>query len=173
MDTANPILKDLNEDQLQAVTHEGGPLLILAGAGSGKTRAITRRIAWLVRERSVYPGRILSVTFTNKAAAEMKERVRTLLDQDDAPRWMGTFHSICLRILRRHADLLGYPRDFVIYDDDDQDALLRRIIKGLGLKKTGTGPFRSYIDHRKNDGLMEPDPSPAPVDRQRAEVHRL
>jgi len=167
----NPILEGLNEDQTRAVTHEGGPLLILAGAGSGKTRAITRRIAYLVRERSVYPGRILAVTFTNKAAQEMKERVRVLLDDQDAPRWMGTFHSICLRFLRRHADLLGYPKDFVVYDDDDQDALLRRILKGLGIKKPGTGYFRAYIDSRKNDGETEPEESPAPIDQQRAEVH--
>lgn len=173
MDPADAILSELNDDQYRAVTHEGGPLLILAGAGSGKTRAITRRIAWLVREQSVYSGRILSVTFTNKAATEMKDRVKALLTEQDAPLWMGTFHSICLRFLRRHADLLGYPRSFVIYDDDDQDALLRRILKGLGIKKTGTGPFRSYIDRHKNDGLMEPPDSPPPTERQQAEVHHL
>jgi len=155
------------------VTHGEGPLLILAGAGSGKTRAITRRIAYLVREMSVFPGRILAVTFTNKAAGEMKDRVKALLDNEDAPRWMGTFHSICLRLLRRHSDLIGFSSEFVVYDDDDQKALLRRILKGFGIKKAGLGSFKSYIDRRKDDGRMFPPESPTPRDIQKAEVHGI
>lgn len=155
----DPILADLNADQLRAVTHEKGPLLILAGAGSGKTRAITRRIAWLVRARSVFPSRILAVTFTNKAAEEMRERVRALLGGQDAPRWMGTFHSICLRLLRQHAPRLGYTKDFVIYDDGDSEALLRQVLKRLDLPKEGIKGYAAAIDGYKNEGFVEaPEP---------------
>ncbi len=166
----DPILKDLNEDQVRAVTHEGGPLLILAGAGSGKTRVITRRVAWLVRERAVPPGRILAVTFTNKAANEMRERVVHLLGSGDAPSWMGTFHSIGLRWLRRYADRLGYPSDFVVYDDDDQESVLRRLLRERGLQKQGVGTYRSYIDRLKNDGLLEPPEEPRFREQDHAEV---
>ena len=108
-DLNDPILQNLNDAQFEAVTHDKGPLLILAGAGSGKTRVITRRIAWLVRYKSVFP-RGFWRSLTNKAADEMRERVATLLGHEDAPRWMGTFHSICLQWLRRYAERLGYPR---------------------------------------------------------------
>lgn len=166
----DPILHELNEDQVRAVTHERGPLLILAGAGSGKTRVITRRIAWLVRERAVPPWRILAVTFTNKAANEMRERVVHLLGTDDAPSWMGTFHSIGLRWLRKYADRLGYPSDFVVYDDDDQESVLRRLLRERGLQKQGIGPYRSYIDRLKNDGLLEPPDRPMFREAEHAEV---
>ena len=159
------ILEGLNADQAQAVTHESGPLLILAGAGSGKTRAITHRIAWLIRERSVLPSRILAMTFTNKAAGEMRERVARLLGVADAPRWMGTFHSMCLRLLRRHADLVGYPSHFVIYDDDDQERVLRRVIKDAGYEKMPVRPFASFIDALKNDGVLEPPSARSPRER--------
>ena len=158
VDDTPDLLSGLNGPQCQAVTHESGPLLVLAGAGSGKTRAITHRIAWLVRERAVFPGAILAVTFTNKAAGEMKDRVQRLLGTDDAPRWMGTFHSICLRMLRKDAARIGFPDGFVVYDDDDQASLLRRILKELGIEKVGTRPFESYIDGLKNEGLIEPPP---------------
>ncbi len=166
----DPILQDLNEDQVRAVTHESGPLLILAGAGSGKTRVITRRVAWLVRERAVPPWRILAVTFTNKAANEMRDRVVSLLGSGDAPSWMGTFHSIGLRWLRRYADRLGYPSDFVVYDDDDQESVLRRLLKERGLQKQGIGSYRSYIDRLKNDGLLEPPEHPRFREQDHAEV---
>ncbi len=166
----DPILFDLNPAQYQAVTHERGPLLILAGAGSGKTRAITRRIAWLVRVRAVHPSRILAVTFTNKAAAEMRERVSQLLGGEDAPRWMGTFHSICLRLLRQHSELLGYPRDFVIYDDDDTESLLRGVMKRMDLPREGIRTFASYIDSLKNEGLLEPPEPRSPRERVSADV---
>jgi DNA helicase-2/ATP-dependent DNA helicase PcrA len=156
IDLESPILQNLNPDQLRAVTHEHGPLLILAGAGSGKTRVITRRIAWLVRERAVMPSRILAVTFTNKAAGEMRERVEQLLEGRDSPRWMGTFHSICLRMLRIHSDLLGFPRDFAVYDDDDQESVLRRILKEVGEDPKTIRRFSSFIDAWKNEGVLEP-----------------
>ena len=170
--STDPVLDDLNPDQLAAVTHESGPLLILAGAGSGKTRAITRRIAWLVRSRAVHPGRILAVTFTNKASEEMRGRVAALLGGGDAPRWMGTFHSVCLRLLRMHADRLGYDRGFVVYDDDDQESLLRRILKKEGRQKEGPRAFASYIDLWKNEGLLEPPEAVRPRERRLAEVFR-
>ncbi len=167
------ILEGLNDDQRRAVTHESGPLLILAGAGSGKTRAITRRIAWLVRARAVWPSRILAVTFTNKAAAEMRERVETLLGGGDAPRWMGTFHSVALRLLRANAARIGYPSDFVVYDDDDSESALRRVLKDMGLPtKEGLRSYASYIDRCKNDGLLEPPEVRRPGDQQKADVMR-
>ena len=99
--TPTELTAELNEAQLEAVTHGGGPLLVLAGAGSGKTRVITHRIAHLIREDGVQPSRIVAVTFTNKAAAEMRERVNRLLGYDGGLGWIGTFHALCLRILRR------------------------------------------------------------------------
>jgi len=165
------ILEGLNADQAQAVTHEKGPLLILAGAGSGKTRAITHRIAWLIRERSCAPSRILAMTFTNKAAGEMRERVARLLGAEDAPRWMGTFHSMCLRLLRRHADLVGYPSHFVIYDDDDQERVLRRLAKDMISEKTPVRPFSSFIDAMKNDGILEAPPARSPREQVFCDIY--
>jgi DNA helicase II / ATP-dependent DNA helicase PcrA len=109
------ILNNLNPSQAEAVKHSGGPLLILAGAGSGKTRIITHRIAYLIKEMKVQPSNILAVTFTNKAANEMIERVNHLITKDARELWIGTFHSICLRILKREIDKLdGYRKDFII-----------------------------------------------------------
>lgn len=122
----------LNEEQRRAVEHEGGPLLVFAGAGSGKTRVIAARIARLVAG-GVYADRILAVTFTNKAAREMSERVESLTGASVRPMWIGTFHSICSRMLRRDADKLGLSRDFVIYDDSDQLSLIREIFKSKNL----------------------------------------
>lgn len=150
------ILAGLNTDQYTAATHPAGPLLILAGAGSGKTRAITHRIAWLIRERAVNPDSIMAVTFTNKAAAEMRERVRRLLDGDATPRWMGTFHSVCLRLLRIHAAKLGFPPDFVVYDDDDSERMIKLILEDMGVPKEQARHLSSYIDRLKNDGLLTP-----------------
>jgi DNA helicase-2/ATP-dependent DNA helicase PcrA len=164
------ILEGLNEDQRRAVTHERGPLLILAGAGSGKTRVITRRIAWLVRARAVWPSRILAVTFTNKAAAEMRERVEVLLGGADAPKWMGTFHSIGLRLLRMNAERIGYPNSFVIYDDDDTESALRRVLKNMELPRDGLRAYSHYIDACKNDGLLEAPEPRTPRERQLADV---
>lgn len=125
---AETILSNLNSVQREAVCYGEGPLLILAGAGSGKTRVITRRIAWLV-ENGVHPAEILAITFTNKAANEMKERLASLLGVIAHRMWVGTFHSMMLRILRRHAECLGFTESFTILDTDDQQTLLRRLMK--------------------------------------------
>jgi ATP-dependent DNA helicase UvrD/PcrA len=123
---------DLNPVQRQAVEHPGGPLLVLSGAGSGKTRVLTGRIAHLIREREVPEWGVLAFTFTNKAAREMRERVVSLLGTEELKVWVGTFHATCLRILRRHAESLGYPKAFVIYDTDDQRSLLRELLRDAG-----------------------------------------
>lgn len=121
----------LNQEQLNAVYHTEGPLLILAGAGSGKTRAITHRIAYLIEEVGVNPYNIMAITFTNKAAKEMRQRVDDLVSYGADDVWVATFHSTCVRILRRHIELLGYDRSFTIYDTDDQKSLLKECYKYL------------------------------------------
>src|SRR3954466_4421188 len=113
-------LDTLNPEQRDAVLHTRGPLLILAGAGSGKTRVITSRIAYLVGDGHARPNEVLAVTFTNKAAAELRTRVETLLGESCGVIWVSTFHSICARLLRREAPAIGLSRDFVIYDSSDQ-----------------------------------------------------
>ncbi len=139
--------------QQQAVLHESGPLLILAGAGSGKTRAITHRIAHLIGNRDVPPWRILAVTFTNKAAGELRERVERLIGDSDPP-WVSTFHSACVRILRRDIEPLGYTRDFVIYDDQDQERLLKECMRDLDVPESMTArQISGRIDSAKNRGL--------------------
>jgi len=125
-------LKGLNPSQIEAVSHGQGPLLVLAGPGSGKTRVIAHRIAYLINDFSVPPGNILAVTFTNKAAAEMKKRAEDLAGELASGIWIGTFHSICLRILKIEADFLeGHTKDFVVYDQDDQLGLLKSCLKEL------------------------------------------
>ena len=116
----------LNPQQLQSVLHTDGPLIVVAGAGSGKTRVITTRIAHLIQEKGVDPERILAITFTNKAAGEMKDRVRKLLGHSESSPWISTFHSFCLRILRRHISALDYPGDFAVYDSQDQLSLIKQ-----------------------------------------------
>ncbi|MBI4365137.1 MAG: UvrD-helicase domain-containing protein [Candidatus Latescibacteria bacterium] len=145
----------LNPVQRQAVEHPGGPLLILAGAGSGKTRVLTGRIAHLVRDRGVRQGSILAFTFTNKAAREMTERARALLKLEDLRVWLGTFHATCVRILRRHAELLGYPSTFVIYDTDDQRAVLKEVLRGAGPEDRILTPAaaNARISRLKNEGV--------------------
>ncbi len=128
-------LAGLNHRQKEAVLHTEGPLLIMAGAGSGKTRVVTHKIAYLIKELNVFPGNILAITFTNKAANEMKTRVANLLETNVDDMWMGTFHSICVRILRRDIDKIGYNRSFTIYDRDDQVTLIRECIKEKNLNK--------------------------------------
>jgi len=142
----DPILSDLNPAQLEAVLSTEGPLLVLAGAGSGKTRVITRRIAYLIGRKGVSPGEILAVTFTNKAAGEMKRRVSALLQLGSgvwglgSGVWVGTFHATCVRILRRHAHEIGLPNSFLIYDEGDQLALLRECLKELDLSEKALNP---------------------------------
>ncbi len=127
------ILDSLNDEQRRAVTHPGGPLLILAGAGSGKTRVLTHRVAWLIRQEGVSPDRILAVTFTNKAAGEMRERIAGLLGLPVRGLWIGTFHSVCLRLLRSHAREAGFEEGLSVFDREDQLGLLKRTMKDLGL----------------------------------------
>ena len=129
------LLSDLNPVQQEAVLYNDGPLLILAGAGSGKTRVLTYNIAYLIQQGVVKPWQILAVTFTNKAANEMKERVERLLNTSVQGLWIGTFHSICARILRREANHLGIARDFTIYDTDDQLQVVQRIMDYLNINK--------------------------------------
>lgn len=133
-------LKDLNPAQREAVTYTSGPLLILAGAGSGKTRVLTYHIAYLIGVKGIRPGNILAVTFTNKAAGEMKERVEKLLGPVGSGVWMSTFHSWCARILRTEAHLLGYNRNFSIYDDDDQISLLKKCMEELEISTQKVSP---------------------------------
>ena len=125
-------LDSLNPDQLDAVVHRGGPLLVVAGAGSGKTRVLTHRIAHLIDE-GVPPVAILAITFTNKAAEEMRHRVAALVGPVAKAMWVSTFHSACVRILRAEADALGYPRNFSIYDQADAQRLTGYVIRDLGL----------------------------------------
>lgn len=127
------IYDSLNEQQREAVYHTDGPLLILAGAGSGKTRVLTHRIACLIQEKGVNPWNILAITFTNKAAAEMRERVNNLVEFGAESIWVSTFHSACVRILRRYIDRLGYGNHFTIYDSDDQKTLMKEICKMLDI----------------------------------------
>ena len=125
--------EQLNPMQRKAVETTEGPLLILAGAGSGKTRALTHRIAYLIEEKGVNPWNILAITFTNKAAGEMRDRVDRLVSFGAESVWVSTFHSACVRILRRHIEGLGYTTNFTIYDGDDQKTLMRQILKRLDL----------------------------------------
>ena len=127
------IYDSLNEQQREAVYHTEGPLLILAGAGSGKTRVLTHRIAYLMEEKGVNPWNILAITFTNKAAGEMRERVDRLVSFGAESVWVRTFHSACVRILRRHIERLGYENNFTIYDSDDQKTLMKEICKRLNI----------------------------------------
>jgi len=129
----SPLLAGLNEQQLAAVTHVDGPLLILAGAGSGKTRVLTHRVAWLIRECGVRPDEILAITFTNKAAGEMKARIETLVGGVARAMWISTFHSMCARLLRREAERLGYRPNYSIHDADDSRRLIKRCLEELEL----------------------------------------
>jgi len=145
-------LQSLNPAQREAVTHVHGPLLVLAGAGSGKTRVLTTRIASLIEQHGVPPERIFAVTFTNKAAGEMKERIGRLLERDPAGLWIGTFHSLSARLLRREADLLGFTRQFTIYDQDDSVSLIRRLMeqRGHSTKTFTPRSVQSVISSAKN-----------------------
>ena len=127
------LLEGLTEPQRAAVVHRGGPLLVVAGAGSGKTRVLTRRIAHLLATRDARPWEILAITFTNKAADEMRRRVVDLVGADAHQMWVSTFHSAGLRMLRAHAEVLGYQRGFTIYDAGDAETAVERIMKEMGL----------------------------------------
>src|SRR3990172_2300186 len=151
--TPEEILRDLNPPQREAVTATEGPLLILAGAGSGKTRVIAHRIAYLLAVKSVHPRNVLAVTFTNKAAEEMARRVENLLlPAGIRPPLIATFHSACVRILREHIQHLGMTRSFVIYDEDDRLTLVKEILREMEVDERALQPAAVvyHISHAKN-----------------------
>ncbi len=181
--TEEIITANLNDPQREAVMHTSGPVLILAGAGSGKTRALTHRIAKLIHE-GVAPWEILAVTFTNKAASEMKERIENLLhitEGEDLGRWnlnagklpiMGTFHSICVKILRRDIDKLGRDRTFVIYDRDDQERLMKEVLKEMSIDENELKPkaVLGYVGRFKSEALR---PSEAQAQANTPRMHQV
>ncbi|MBQ6236001.1 MAG: UvrD-helicase domain-containing protein, partial [Clostridia bacterium] len=148
-------LSKLNPPQREAVTTTEGPLLILAGAGSGKTRVLTHRIAYLIEEKGVSPYRILALTFTNKAAKEMRERVDALVETDAKAIWVATFHGFCARLLSMEIDRIGYGKSFIIYDEQDQQSLIGHIIKDMNLndKVFSKRMLAGIFSHAKNHSL--------------------
>ena len=171
------LLDDLNERQRDAVLHEGGPLLVVAGAGSGKTRVLTRRIAHVVRDRKVPPYQVMAITFTNKAAAEMRERVVELVGSRAAAMQVSTFHSACVRILRREAHHLDFPSAFSIYDSADSQRLITTISRDLEIdvKRHTARSLASAISNQKNE-LIDAEAFAAratgPIEKLTAEVYR-
>lgn len=156
--TMNDLLNGLNKEQQEAVKHTDGPLLIMAGAGSGKTRVLTHRIAYLLREKDVAPRNILAITFTNKAAREMRARVHRLVGAGSEQIWVSTFHSMCVRILRRDIDRIGYNRNFTILDSSDQLSVIKQILKNLNIdpKKFDPRAMLGQISSAKNE-LVTPE----------------
>ncbi|SDY66923.1 DNA helicase-2 / ATP-dependent DNA helicase PcrA [Amycolatopsis xylanica] len=152
------LLDDLNGAQREAVTHHGAPLLVVAGAGSGKTRVLTRRIAYLLAERHVHPGQILAITFTNKAAAEMRDRVNEMVGRRANAMWVSTFHSMCVRILRREAKTLDLTSNFSIYDSDDTKRLITLVARDLDIdpKRYPARTLAIHISNLKNE-LIDAD----------------
>jgi len=175
------LLEGLNEAQAAAVEVVTGPLLILAGAGSGKTKTLTHRIAHLIANENIWPNQILAVTFTNKAAKEMRERLGRLLDQDSGRRdfmpWMGTFHGICVRLLRMDGEAIGISRNFVIYDEDDRQSLIKQSMKQLGIIDREIKPSQvsGVISNAKNQ-MIDPEEFEAsanyPYQKNVAKIYR-
>ena len=166
----------LNAQQDAAVRHPGGPLLVLAGAGSGKTRVLTARIAHLIRERGVAPSRIFAVTFTNKAAGEMRARVAALLGADPRGLWIGTFHSLSARLLRREAALLGFGPNFTIYDQDDSESFIKRLLEQRGHSPKANPPraIHAIISGAKNRMVLPEElgaSADGPLERVAAEIY--
>lgn len=147
----------LNKEQYKAVTTVEGPLLILAGAGSGKTRVLTYRIAHMIKDLNIYPSKILAITFTNKAAGEMKDRIRELVGDEVDSMWVSTFHSSCVRILRREIDKLGYNRNFAIYDSYDQKVVIKQCMKELNIDDNITDKEIINRISRQKDNLISQD----------------
>src|SRR5438067_10977914 len=157
-----PYLEGLNHEQRQAVEAADGPVLVLAGAGTGKTRVLTTRLAHILATRRAWPGQILSVTFTNKAAREMKERIGALIGGVvEGMQWLGTFHSIAAKMLRRHAELAGLKSNFTILHTDDQLRLMKQIIEAENIdeKRWPARTLAYFIDDWKNRGLRPDDVS--------------
>ena len=168
MNNIDKLIETLNKEQKDAVLSTEGPNLIVAGAGSGKTRVLTTRLIHIINQKKAWPNQILCVTFTNKAAKEMQNRViKNVKGSASAIPWLGTFHSISVKILRRHAEALGYKSNFTILDTDDQKKLIRNIVKGedLDAKKFSPQLISYHIDQWKNKGLL-----PRDVKIQRSEI---
>ena len=154
----NDILEGLNDKQYEAVVNTEGPCLVIAGAGSGKTKVLTHKIAYIIGERKAQPWDILAITFTNKAANEMKERISGLIGEQAKDIWMGTFHSICVKILRRFIDRIGFDTSFIIFDTSDQRTLVKGCLKDLSIddKMFTDRSVLSEISNAKNE-MLEPD----------------
>ena len=171
------ILDSLNDRQREAVSADPGPLLVLAGAGSGKTRVLTHRVAWLCEVDGLSPYSVLAVTFTNKAAAEMRARVESLLGISAAAMWVGTFHGLAHRLLRLHYEAAGLPQGFQILDSDDQLRMVKRVVRQLDLDEARWPPKQAqwYINHNKDEGLRPAhiDPGQDPIQQQLLEIYRL
>jgi len=175
------ILKGLNDAQKQAATETSGPILILAGAGSGKTKTLTHRIAYLMIEEQIWPNQILAVTFTNKAAKEMRERLARLTNQENTRYfmpWMGTFHGICVRLLRQDGSAIGIAQNFVIYDEDDRQGLIKQAMKQLSISSDQIKPrsVSAAISNAKNE-LINPEEYASsasyPVQKSIARIYTL
>ncbi len=171
------LIDSLNERQREAVSAEAGPILVLAGAGSGKTRVLTQRIAWVCEVDGLSPFSVLAVTFTNKAAAEMRARVETLLGISAAAMWVGTFHGLAHRMLRQHFAAAGLPQSFQIIDSDDQLRMIKRVIRQLDLDDARWPAKQAqwFINHNKDEGLRPGniDPGQDPIQQQMLEIYRL
>lgn len=172
-------LDGLNDEQREAVKTTEGPLLVLAGAGSGKTRVLTHRIAYILEQKDIFPDNILAITFTNKAAKEMKERIQRLVDIRVEDMWVGTFHSMCVRMLRRDIDKIDYNRNFVIFDGSDQNTVIKDTIKELNVNEKMYEPKKMihFISSLK-DKLIDPDTYINDNysdfrERQKGEIYRL
>ncbi|HVH10911.1 MAG TPA: UvrD-helicase domain-containing protein, partial [Gemmatimonadales bacterium] len=168
----------LNAAQEAAVRHPGGPLLVLAGAGSGKTRVLTARIAHLIEERGLAPARIFAVTFTNRAAGEMRSRVAALLGAEPRGLWIGTFHALAARLLRREAPLLGFQPNFTIYDEDDSEGLIKQLLERRTLSPKANPPraLRAIISGAKNRMLLPEElgaRAETPLERVAADIYAL
>ena len=152
------VLDGLNDKQHEAVVNTEGPCLVIAGAGSGKTKVLTHKIAYLIGEKNVAPWSILAITFTNKAANEMKERITNLIGDMAQDMWMGTFHSICVRILRRNIERIGFNSSFIIFDTSDQKTLVKQCMKELDIddKMFNDRAVITEISNAKNE-MLEPD----------------
>ena len=166
------LLEGLNDAQQAAVSHPGGPLLVVAGAGSGKTRVLTRRIAWLIAARGAHPGSILAITFTNKAAAEMRERVADLVGPRARMMWVSTFHSACVRILRREASKFGFTSSFTIYDAADQRRLMTLVCRDMDLdpKRINPRAVLNWISNLKNE-LVDHESAAGKADNPTEEIY--
>ena len=151
------LLEELNNKQREAVESVNGPCLVIAGAGSGKTKVLTHKIAYLMQEKNIKPWNILAITFTNKAANEMKQRIENLVGEQANDIWMGTFHSICVKILRRYIDRIGFDSSFIIFDTQDQRTLIKECLKELKIddKLFTDRAVLSEISNGKNE-MLEP-----------------